>query len=44
MFMKNNKINMINFEKEKIKVFEAFAGYGGATYSLKRSKIPFEFL
>lgn len=42
MFMKNNKINMINFEKEKIKVFEAFAGYGGATYSLKRSKIPFE--
>jgi DNA (cytosine-5)-methyltransferase 1 len=28
----------------KLKVFEAFAGYGGATYGLKKSKIPFEVI
>ena len=27
---------------KKIKLFEAFAGYGGASFGLKRSKIPFE--
>ena len=27
---------------KKLKVFEAFAGYGGASYGLKRSKIEFE--
>jgi DNA (cytosine-5)-methyltransferase 1 len=27
--------------KKNLKLFEAFAGYGGATYSLKRAKIPF---
>ena len=25
-----------------IKVFEAFAGYGGASFALKKSKIPHE--
>lgn len=28
----------------KLKVFEAFAGYGGASYGLKRSKIEFEVI
>ena len=27
--------------RKKIKVFEAFAGYGGASFGLKRAKIPF---
>jgi DNA (cytosine-5)-methyltransferase 1 len=27
---------------KKLKLFEAFAGYGGATYGLKRAKIPYE--
>ena len=27
---------------KKIKLFEAFAGYGGASFGLRRSKIPFE--
>ena len=29
---------------KKIKLFEAFAGYGGATFGLKRSKVPFEVI
>ena len=29
---------------KKLKVFEAFAGYGGASYGLKRSEIPFEVI
>ena len=28
--------------KDKIKVFDAFAGYGGATFGMKRAKIPHE--
>ena len=28
----------------KIKVFEAFAGYGGASFGLKRAKIPHEVI
>ena len=27
---------------KKLKLFEAFAGYGGAAYGLKRAKIPYE--
>ena len=26
----------------KLKVFEAFAGYGGASFALKRAKIPYQ--
>ncbi len=29
-------------EKKKIKVFEMFAGYGGASFGLKKAKIPYE--
>ena len=29
---------------KKIKLFEAFAGYGGASFELKRSKVPFEVI
>ncbi len=29
---------------KKIKLFEAFAGYGGASFGLKRSKVPFEVI
>ena len=29
---------------KKIKVFEGFAGYGGATYALKRAGINFEVI
>ncbi len=29
---------------KKIKVFEAFAGYGGASFGLKKTKIPFEVI
>ena len=36
--MKKSNINL-NTNK-KLKMFEAFAGYGGASYSLKRSRIP----
>ena len=32
---KNKKV-----KDPKIKVFEAFAGYGGASFALKRAKIP----
>ena len=41
---------MINNHKNKsadgtkLKVFEAFAGYGGASFGLKRAKIPFEVI
>ncbi len=31
-------------KKKKIKVFEAFAGYGGASFGLKKSKIPHEVI
>ena len=31
-------------EKNKIKVFEAFAGYGGASYGLKKASIPHEVI
>ena len=27
---------------KKLKLFEAFAGYGGANYGLQKSKIPFQ--
>lgn len=30
--------------KKKIKLFEAFAGYGGASFGLKKSGIPFEVI
>lgn len=30
--------------KNKIKVFDAFAGYGGATFGMKRAKIPHEVI
>jgi DNA (cytosine-5)-methyltransferase 1 len=30
------------FEKSKLRLFEAFAGYGGASFALKRTGIPFE--
>lgn len=30
--------------KKKIKVFEGFAGYGGASFGLKRAKIPHEVI
>ena len=29
-------------QKKELKVFEAFAGYGGATYGLKKANIPFK--
>ena len=29
---------------KKIKLFEAFAGYGGASFGLKRAKIPYEVI
>jgi DNA (cytosine-5)-methyltransferase 1 len=38
--MKKNKKDDIC----KIKVFEAFAGYGGASYGLKKAGIPFEVI
>mgnify|MGYP006077646739 CR=1 FL=1 len=38
--MKKSKIYLN--KNTKLKVFEAFAGYGGAAYGLKKSKIPFE--
>lgn len=31
-------------KKNKLKVFEAFAGYGGASFGLKKSKLPFEVI
>lgn len=33
---------MSNKTNRKLRVFEAFAGYGGAAFGLKRAKIPFE--
>ena len=39
----DNKVDTINcINKEKIKVFEAFAGYGGASFGLKNAKINYE--
>lgn len=36
---------MIKFDqKNKLRVFEAFAGYGGASYGLQKSNIPFEVI
>lgn len=32
----------LEIKSPKLKVFEAFAGYGGASFALKRAKIPFE--
>lgn len=37
---KNKKNGFLS--NKKIKLFEAFAGYGGASFGLKRSKIPFK--
>lgn len=34
----------MNDEVKKIRVFEGFAGYGGASFGLKRSKIPHEVI
>lgn len=31
-------------KKSKIKVFEAFAGYGGASFGLKKTNIPYEVI
>ena len=28
----------------KLRVFETFAGYGGAAFGLKKNKIPFEII
>ena len=39
--LKNSKERKL-VAKQKLKVFEAFAGYGGASYGLKRAKIPYE--
>jgi len=39
--MINNYKNKLT-DGTKLKVFEAFAGYGGASFGLKRAKIPFE--
>jgi len=33
-----------NFNMEKIRVFETFAGYGGASFGLKKAKIPHEII
>lgn len=41
--MKNEKNKSSDNNSENvIRVFEAFAGYGGASYALKKAKIPFE--
>ena len=29
-------------KKSKLKLFEAFAGYGGASFALKRAGLPYE--
>ena len=44
--MKNTKnyIKVRSADDYKLRVFEAFAGYGGASYSLKRAKIPFKVI
>ena len=34
----------LNNKMDKIKVFEAFAGYGGASFGLKKAKIPYEVI
>ena len=36
----NKRLNSLM--KKNLRLFEAFAGYGGASYSLKRAKIPFK--
>jgi DNA (cytosine-5)-methyltransferase 1 len=41
--MKKNFKNKYT-DRVKLRVFEAFAGYGGASYGLKRAKIPFEVI
>jgi hypothetical protein len=33
-----------NSNIKKIRVFETFAGYGGASFGLKRAKIPHEII
>jgi DNA (cytosine-5)-methyltransferase 1 len=41
----DNKIDINNcINKEKIRVFEAFAGYGGASFGLKNAKINYEVI
>ena len=44
--MKNTKndIKVRSADDYKLRVFEAFAGYGGASYGLKRAKIPFKVI
>ena len=39
--MKNN-IKVKSENKSNLKLFEAFAGYGGASYGLQKAKIPYE--
>lgn len=34
--------NILNMKKEKIRVFEGFAGYGGASFGLKRSGLNYK--
>ena len=34
----------LNNKMDKIKVFEAFAGFGGASFGLKKAKIPYEVI
>jgi len=43
--LEDNNINLDNcINKNKIKVFEAFAGYGGASFGLKNAKINYEVI
>ena len=43
--MKKHKVkNDIKLSTKKLRLFEAFTGYGGASYSLKRAKIPYEIV
>ena len=37
-----NKIPILKKKMTKIKIFEMFAGYGGASFALKKAEIPFE--
>jgi len=40
----NNNHKIKSTDDTKLKVFEAFAGYGGASFGLKRAKIPHEII
>lgn len=36
--------DILNMKKEKIRVFEVFAGYGGASFGLKRSGLNYKVI